>query len=260
MRALWESTTTQRSVVSSWSSCVSCSGVMRAWLVPSRSTVSTRTARAFGPRSTVGGGLSSSSGVMKRRFGSAGVGTLSRSRPSTLLDGLARRGLVAGDAQQAAVEGLDEPVAGGDRVQLRRRRDLALDEHVVVADHGVERALEPFGLEGPLRLRERARVGGGVEVGAEVERVGLIGRLHAVVAGLAAVRGDVAALEGCGREVELVALRVVGDVAGDEHRLRLLRVERAHGGVERLRGERLLRAEGRRERRAEPIHERHPRG
>jgi len=67
-------------------------------------------------------------------------------------------------------------------------------------------------------------MGGSVEIGAVVEGVRGVRRLHAVVALRARVRRDRAALERLDRPLELVALRVVDDVARDEHRLRVLRV------------------------------------
>ena len=55
---------------------------------------------------------------------------------------------------------------------------------------GYQGALQPCGAERPLRRGERAGVGGRVVVGAVVEGVGGVGRLHAVVARRAAVGVD----------------------------------------------------------------------
>ncbi len=124
---------------------------------------------------------------------------------------------------------------------------------------GYQGAFRPSALNGFCACGERPGMRGRVEVGAVVEGIGGVRRLHAGVALGARVRRDRAALERLDRPLELVALRVVDDVAGDEHRLRVLRVQRPDRGVERLRGERLLRPERRVQRRPDPIQERHPR-
>jgi hypothetical protein len=107
--------------------------------------------------------------------------------------------------------------------------------------------------------RCRPQVAGSIHVGAVVERVGIARELHPVVAASAAVRTRHAASQDGERQPELVALCVVGEVAGDQHRVGPLRSNRADGGVQHLGGERLLRAERRVQGSAETVEERYAR-
>ena len=161
---------------------------------------------------------------------------------------------------EARVERLDQAVAGRDRLDRRRRRRLALGEQVVVAEHRIPRRVEARRVEGPLRRGEQPGVARRVVVGAVVERVGVARLLHAVVARGAGVRAHAAAGEHGAGGVELIALRVVDEVARDHHGLGAQAVERADGGGEELGGERLLGPEGRSEGAPEPVEEGHARG
>src|SRR5262249_61860175 len=110
-------------------------------------------------------------GGSRRARGAGGRGPAGRregaGRPGG--DGLLGAGLLPRRAQ-VRVQRLDEPVAGRERVDRGRRRDLALREHVMVADERIPRRVEAARLEWLPRL---LRPPGGrppVVVGAARER------------------------------------------------------------------------------------------
>ena len=158
------------------------------------------------------------------------------------------------------VQARDQPVAGGegvDRVGWAGPRPARARRGCRPAGTTAPSALRPGTALGLLRARRggRGRRGRGGSRRGRRSRRPARRRSPAPLSGSTRPPSSVSSAI-----VELVALRVVGDVAGDEDGLRLLPVERADGGVERLCGERLLRAEGRRERGADAVQERHPRG
>jgi hypothetical protein len=98
-----------------------------------------------------------------------------------------------------------------------------------------------------------------VDVGAVVVRIRVRGGLHALVAGGAAVRVDAAVAQDRQRLVQLVALRVVDQVARDDDRLGLQRVQGLHRSRQHLPAQRLLRAEGGGEGRTAAVEQLQPR-
>ena len=153
---LWEKTTIQRSCASASRarSHSICCGETRAWLVPSRLTVSSRialTSRAEVLRVV-------HVGMAEAAFGLAG-----RVEPAVLVGGDLDRVQRLAAAEQCRDGGLrvdllarrpelrvergDEAVAGGEGVDLRRDRHLALGEHVVVADERIPGRVQPGRLE-----------------------------------------------------------------------------------------------------------------
>ena len=130
-----------------------------------------------------------SAGVSGRRRGSAGTRRVRPGSPpgrrAARDDG--GRGRLVGRRAHVAVELGDHLAAGGERLDRRRGRHLALHEHVVVAERRVPRRVEPGRRERPLRRGGQAGVARGVVVGPVVVRVRVAGLLHAVVARRAAV-------------------------------------------------------------------------
>ncbi len=97
-----------------------------------------------------------------------------------------------------------------------------------------------------------------VHVRAVVEGIGIVRRLDALIAARAAHRVNDAAVQNRRRFGELVRLRVVDEVARDNDRARMERVQRTDGGGEHLSGQRFLRPERRCERQAEPVEQLEP--
>jgi len=143
-----------------------------------------------------------------------------------------------------------------DRVGESARRDDALDEQVVVAEHRVAARSQAAGAERGGGRREHPWVARRVDVRAVVERVWVTRPLHAEVSRRAAVRIDRAAVQRGEGARQLVRLGVVDHVAALHDRVGGERVDRAERAVEHLRAQRLLRPERRGERRAEASEER----
>jgi hypothetical protein len=91
------------------------------------------------------------------------------------------------------------------------------------------------------------------------QRIRVAGRLHAVVAGGAAVGVDPPAAQHRERHVQLVLLRVVDHITGLEHGGGMQPVDGRDHAREDERRQGLLRAERRRERRAQPVEHLDPR-
>ncbi len=173
------------------------------------------------------------------------------------VDGLRR--VVGVWQSRAGVERRDEAVARRDLVGPRAGRELALEEDVVVARHAEPRAADAGGADAELRPGEQPHVARRVDVGAVEERVGVVGGLDALVAGAARVGPQAAAAQQPQRPAELVALRVVGHVAGDQRGVGVLPADGADGRRGDLGAERLLRPERRVKRLPVAVEERHAR-
>lgn len=164
-------------------------------------------------------------------------------------------GLVARHGQPA--RGLPQgPIPDGDTVRGGGGTELALHEEIVIARDREPRCAQAGGREGALGPVEEPRPAGRVEGRTVVERIGVVGGLDALVARGARVGVHAAAAQDPEREVELVRLVVVDEVAALDHRLRMQRVHRAHRAREHLRAQRLLGPERRLEGLAEAIEER----
>ena len=170
-----------------------------------------------------------------------------------------RYGASADDVDRAGVERDELLAAERDAQRLRRRRQVPLDEHVVVADRRMPGRVEPRRHERPLCSGEDAGTARRIDVGPVVERVGVARALDALVGARAAAGVDAAAVQHGDRCLQLVHLRVVDEVAGDDDGLRRERVQRPHGRQQHVRRERLLRPERGRERGPEPVEELHAR-
>jgi len=129
----------------------------------------------------------------------------------------------------------------------------------VVAQYRIHRRAEPAGAKRTHGAREQTGVRRGVEVGAVVERIGVARQLNAVVAVPPAAGTHHAAAQHRQRGRQLVALVVVDQVSALDHGVGCERSDRAGGAGQDARGQRLLGAEGRRERIAQPVQERDPR-
>jgi hypothetical protein len=119
----------------------------------------------------------------------------------------------------------------------------------VVAQHRIHRRAHAYAHERASGAGQQPRILWSVEVGSVVERIRIARQLDAVIA----VGADEPASERGQRPRELVALIVVDQIAALDDGIRADRSDRAGRARQHLRRERLLGAEGRLERRAEPV-------
>src|SRR5262249_58625124 len=96
--------------------------------------------------------------------------------------------------------------AGRDRVRRRSRRDVALHEHVVVAEHWIPASMQAGRRERTLGSREESGIARRIDVRPVVERVRVRGCLDPLVTGAAAVGIDPTSAQDSQGLIELLSL------------------------------------------------------